>query len=259
MTSSTASTMFRCVALCSAQALLMSQIAYPVSAQAPVERVPPAQTLTVPAGTTIPLTLVSPIKQKTTHVGDGVRAQVAFPITVGTQVAIPAGTYVEGLLQAITPATRKNPASVKVHFTRLVYANGYTVALNAENTEASVAIPAIGASAPVEMANAGADPSPFAPRMAFYGGEGFAGQFQPLPTPTLTPPPNPGPPMGLVMGVTLGAVAALGIVSFALMHHRAARLDTVLFDSGWQFQMTLDTALTVDAAQATAAPAVPAS
>jgi len=37
------------------------------------------------------MTLVSPIKSKSTKVGDAVRAVVAFPITVGGQVAIPAG------------------------------------------------------------------------------------------------------------------------------------------------------------------------
>jgi len=41
-------------------------------------------------------------------------------------------------------------------------------------------------------------------------------------------------------------------------HHRAANLDYVLFDSGWQFQIVLDQPLTIDASRISALAAAPA-
>ncbi len=69
--------------------------------------------------------------------GDTVRAVVAFPVTIGTQLAIPAGTFVDGDVSQVTarPKAGQQP-SFRVHFTRLVFSNGYSVALNGENTQA---------------------------------------------------------------------------------------------------------------------------
>lgn len=79
----------------------------------------------MPQGTTIPLELVSLIKSKTSRPGDSVRGVVAFPVTVGTQVAIPAGTYVEGTINSINPGPPHGMGrSVKIHFTRLIFSNG---------------------------------------------------------------------------------------------------------------------------------------
>ena len=75
-----------------------SQTAFAAGPQAAAPMSRQAATITVPAGTVVPLTLVSPIKSKSTKVGDAVRAVVAFPVTVGAQIAIPAGTYVEGVV-----------------------------------------------------------------------------------------------------------------------------------------------------------------
>ena len=107
--------------------VLASQTAFAAGPQvpAPAPSGTPAQTITVPAGTVVPLTLVGQIKSKSTKVGDTVRAVVAFPITVGTQVAIPAGTYVEGVVTSLTAqAKTTHQPDVQIHFTRLLYANG---------------------------------------------------------------------------------------------------------------------------------------
>ncbi|HEY1808815.1 MAG TPA: hypothetical protein VGG42_09650, partial [Acidobacteriaceae bacterium] len=96
-----------------------------------------SQSLVVPAGTGIALTLVTPIQSKTTKVGDTVRAVVAFPVTVGAQVAIPAGTYVEGMVNTVSA----HGPSVTIHFTRMLFANGYSVPLDAMNTQAAVEWP----------------------------------------------------------------------------------------------------------------------
>jgi hypothetical protein len=210
-----------------------------------------APNLTVPPGTVIPLTLVSPIKSKSTKVGDAVRAVVAFPITVGTRVAIPAGTYVEGVVTSLTAQAKKTRQPVvEIHFTRLVYANGYTAPLDAESTQASNEIP--GTASPVLRA----DSSGMAgggPRAAFFGGEG---QFPTQPAPTLQPLPQVGPSKALVFGVVGGVTVALLTVGI-VFGHRNRNTDFVLFDAGWQFQMAIRTALGVDAGQVTAAAAVP--
>jgi hypothetical protein len=207
--------------------------------------------LTVPPRTVIPLTLVSPFKSKSTKVGDAVRAVVAFPITVGAQVAIPAGTYVEGQVTSLTAQAKKTrQPAVEIHFTRLVYANGYTAALDAASTQASNEIP--GTASPVLRADSGGMAGG-GPRAAFFGGEG---QFptQP-PTPTLQPLPPVGPSKALVFGVVGGVTAAL-VVLGVVFGHRSRNTDFVLFDAGWQFQMAITTPLGVDAGRVAAAAAV---
>jgi hypothetical protein len=234
-----------------------SQTAFAAGPQvpAPAPSGTPAQTITVPAGTVVPLTLVGQIKSKSTKVGDTVRAVVAFPITVGTQVAIPAGTYVEGVVTSLTAqAKTTHQPDVQIHFTRLLYANGYTATLDAANTQARNEIP--GATSP-ELLSEAAGPAAFgmgrAP-IAFYGGEGFASRAQ-VTEPTL--PPLPGPSMGTVIGATFGAMAAILITLLVLGHNHKNNTDYLLFDAGWQFQITLSSPLSLDAGQVAAAADMP--
>lgn len=212
---------------------------------------PVAPMLTVPPGTVIPLTLVSPIKSKSTKVGDAVRAVVAFPITVGTQVAVPAGTYVEGQVTSLTAQAKKTRQPVvEIHFTRLVYANGYAVPLDAASTQASSEIP--GTASPVLRADAGMTAG--GPRAAFFGGEGQF-PFPTQPTPTPQPLPQIGPSKALVFGVVGGVTVAL--MTLGIVLKRSARnTDFVLFDAGWQFQMAITTPLGVDAGQVAAVAAL---
>jgi len=52
-----------------------------------------------------------------------------------------------------------------------------------------------------------------------------------------------------------GVMAAGLIGTLAWMHHRVNSYDYVLFDAGWQFQMVLDSLVTLDASQVAAATA----
>jgi type IV secretion system protein VirB10 len=207
-----------------------------------------AHTLTVPAGTAIPLTLINPIKKKSTTPGDAVRATVAFPIMAGMQVAIPAGSYVEGVVQQLTArASDTHQPQVGIHFTRLVFANGYSVSLDASSAQAEDIAPNLGTPA-TELATL----TPPAIGMG-RGSMGMMGQTSPtLPTVSM-----PGPNPAVVTGAMLGGAAALGILIFALAHHSQSKVDYVLFDAGWQFQMILQSPLVVDASQVAAAAAVP--
>jgi hypothetical protein len=86
--------------------------------------------ITVPSGTEIPLLLKQAISTKTAKVGDPVYAETAFPITLNDHVVIPAGTYVQGRISQVKRAGRvKGRAELLMHFTTLVYPNGYTALL----------------------------------------------------------------------------------------------------------------------------------
>jgi hypothetical protein len=236
-----------------------SQTAFAAGPQAPAPAPEQAsstsQTITVPTATVIPLTLVSQIKSKSTKVGDTVRAQVAFPITVGAQVAIPAETYVEGVVTSLTPQMKKTgQPNVEIHFTRLVYANGYVATLDAANTQASNQAP--GSALPETLSEVAAPGGAGAGRthIAFYGGEGFTSSAQ---TPTLPPLPQVGPSKAEILGLTLGPLAAMLIMVFVYAHGHKNNSDYLLFDAGWQFQMTLTSPLDVDTTQVAAAANTP--
>jgi hypothetical protein len=63
-------------------------------------------------------------------------------------------------------------------------------------------------------------------------------------------PPLPGPHYGPIIGTAAGGVAA--IVVFAILAHRH-RGDYALFDAGWQFEMILQSPLSLDAERVAAA------
>jgi hypothetical protein len=132
--------------------------------------------LTVPSGAAVPLTLSQPVNRKSYKLSNAVSATVAFPVTVGGQIAIPAGTKVDGTVTEFKPSEKKTrQPNATIQWTHLVYPNGYTVTLDTPATA------------------------------------------------ELTAPP----------------------VTFPII--------LSLFDTGWQFQMTTQSAFTVDAAKITAA------
>lgn len=199
-------------------------------AQSQATTAPQSQTITVPVGTRIPLTLTSPIIAKSTHPGDSVRAVTTFPVTVGSQVAIPVGTYFEGVIDSLK-VRGPYDSTVKMHFTRVVFANGYAMPVNGANTEASAQSPS--ANPPVANGFAGA------------GG----GKFALMGRSAITPPPTSqiGPSKGEILGIGLGITAATAVAFILLAHHHARYpTNAIVFDTGWQFDMVLETPLTLD-------------
>jgi hypothetical protein len=212
-------------------------------------------TITIPAGRSIPLTLVSQVKSKSSKPGDMVRAQVAFPVSEGGQVVIPAGTFVEGILGGIDlKQVRKGKGGLQIHFTRLIYANGYTIPLDAVNTVAELND---GATAPLWQ-SAGAGPgigiaAAMLP-LPIVGLHPFYGQ---TPTPTPTLPSLPGPPTAFIVAFVVGAVLTLGILIVAIAFHgHAGNADMLLYDGGYQFAMRTSSPLILDVAQVAAASAI---
>jgi hypothetical protein len=101
----------------------------------PSAQVPPGtqsmtgeSTIVLPAGTNITLALTSPIMARTAKAGDSVYAETAFPVAANNQMAIPIGTYVLGQIDHLTlPGWFSPHAEFQMHFTKIIFANGYTV------------------------------------------------------------------------------------------------------------------------------------
>ena len=88
-------------------------------------------TIAIPAGSKVAVALTRPVWAKTAKAGDPLYLQTIFPVTAGDHVGIPAGTYVEGVIDSIVSPTRKTSrAEISVHFTKIIFANGYTTVLS---------------------------------------------------------------------------------------------------------------------------------
>lgn len=91
-----------------------------------------ARTLTVPSGTRIPLSLKQGVSTKNARQGDPVYAVTTFPVVIGGRMLIPAGTYVQGVIDSVRRGGHlKGKAELLMHFTSLVFPNGYTVVMPA--------------------------------------------------------------------------------------------------------------------------------
>src|SRR3954467_15244775 len=88
------------------------------------------RTITVPAGTKIPLALKQGISTKNAKVGDHVYLRTNFPYVQDGRMVIPEGTYVQGEITNVNRAGRvKGRAEVMMHFSTLIFPSGYTVSL----------------------------------------------------------------------------------------------------------------------------------
>jgi type IV secretion system protein VirB10 len=99
--------------------------------EAPAKPEPdPQLSITVAAGTKIPLTLKQGVNSKSARPGDPVYAQTAFPITQNNQIVIPAGTFVQGEVRSVVrPGRVKGRAQLQMSFTSMIFPNGYTIML----------------------------------------------------------------------------------------------------------------------------------
>src|SRR5208282_1472063 len=87
-----------------------------------------ASAVMLPSQTKVELSLTIPVWAGTAKPGDPIYAQTNFPVTVGNSIAIPAGTWVEGVIVAVIKPTRKlNRAELQILFTKIIFADGYTI------------------------------------------------------------------------------------------------------------------------------------
>lgn len=242
--------------------------------------IPPAF-ITLPAGTRIQLALTSPITSRNARVGYAVRAAAVFPVTVGSQLAIPVGTYLEGVVDRVKGHDAYGRPGVEVHFTRMIFVNGYTVPLDSASTPISE-----NRAGPLEdepevreawePAGPGVLPGSF--RAADYSDSEEpadlalrTASFHVAATPATSfadasyavapqiqqpqPPPLPhvGPPTGLFIG--LGVAAAVAVVVAALVARRGT--TSLFYGAGWQFEIALEAPVSLDANAVAAAAAMP--
>jgi hypothetical protein len=82
--------------------------------------------LVLPVGTKVPLQLRQPVSTKGATAGDPIYAQTTFPVVAEGMIVIPAGTWVQGVVDTVKRAGRiKGTAELQFHLTKLIYANGY--------------------------------------------------------------------------------------------------------------------------------------
>jgi len=95
---------------------------------APTVEAPAKKIYTVPAGTKVLLQLRSAINTKSAKPGDAVYLASTFPVVVGNRVMIPAGVYVQGVVDRVVRAGRgKGRSQLDMHFTSIIFPNGTVV------------------------------------------------------------------------------------------------------------------------------------
>ena len=84
----------------------------------------------VPAGTVIPITLMTRISTKYAKDGDGIYARTAFPVTVDNKIVIPEGSRVRGKITEVKrPGRVKGKGELTLSFQSIVLPSGITLPL----------------------------------------------------------------------------------------------------------------------------------
>jgi type IV secretion system protein VirB10 len=84
-------------------------------------------TITIPAGTHLALALTHPVDSRTIHRGDEIFAQTTSPLIVSNQVAIPAGTFVQGKVDKMS--RRGSRGELLMQSLSIVFPNGYVASI----------------------------------------------------------------------------------------------------------------------------------
>lgn len=89
-------------------------------------------TVTIPAGTHLPLVLQNSVNTKTAAAGDSLYFETIYPVVVENRILIPVGSFVRGTLTEVKrPGKVKGRGELHVRFDELTLPNGYTVKLAA--------------------------------------------------------------------------------------------------------------------------------
>jgi hypothetical protein len=110
----------------------------PSAPQAPPPQTSPAQQISqpqtqpansayiLPPGTKLPLGLLRPLRVKA---GRDVYLQITFPVTVGSQMLIPPGAYIQGVVEKVIKKSRRS-LQFNISSANLIFFNGYTVPIS---------------------------------------------------------------------------------------------------------------------------------
>jgi hypothetical protein len=175
----------------------------------------------LPPGTKLPLGLLRPLRVKT---GRDVYLQITFPVTVGSEMVIPPGTYIQGVLDKIVRRDRRRSIlEFSIRSANLIFLNGYTVPISGTVTVGTTNA-ALGAPQPGKGQSV--------PAMAAVGGPT---------TPTL--PPDPFAKDVHTAMVVIGVVGAVAVTTAIVL---AARSDTYV-EVGTPLEIILPAPLFLDA------------
>jgi hypothetical protein len=227
---------------------------------------PAAGDVTLPVGTRIQLYLTNPLYSRTAQVGDVVHAEVAFPVVIANQLAIPRGAFAQGHVTRVVHAGLAHHARIEMQFTTIIFENGYQLPLNGATATASNqsfpdATREIIANAfdtfdsQTSTASALATASPASPQPVsrimppLATLELLAFQFPVNPPPPTLPPQKPLPGHGAVEGLAIAGGVAIAAIAIITVAHRGGEIYA---DYGWQLEMTLQSSVTLNAAEANA-------
>jgi type IV secretion system protein VirB10 len=107
----------------------------PATTPAPAAPRPAAtgQSILIPTGTRIGVSLENGISTATAKPGDSVYFRTTFPITISNKVVIPVGSYLRGeVTDSKRPGRVKGRGELRIRLNTMVFPNGYTVDMNAE-------------------------------------------------------------------------------------------------------------------------------
>ncbi|HET7442986.1 MAG TPA: hypothetical protein VFJ47_16915 [Terriglobales bacterium] len=194
--------------------------------------------ITVPAGTRLALVLTHPIDSKSTRRGDQIFAQMTDPVTVENQVAIPAGTFVQGQVEKLT--RRGSRGEMLLQSVAIVFPSGYVsnlnVPMNMESDEGTAwnnpSTTAKTSALVAPMAGAGAGLA--------IGSAVHTTQSSTLGGTTITSSTPKGMAIGSIVGAAAGGAVAL--VLLARSHH-------FYVDAGSAAELTLTQPMTLSRAQ----------
>jgi len=216
--------------------MAQTQMAAPSNSGAAAEGRP--STVTIPAGASFALVLTNPVSSKTTRRGDEIHAQTTAPVTVGDQVLIPAGVYVQGKLDKLTRVG--DHAEIVLKSAAVVFPGGYVA-----NILGPVSVESGEETAwrnPSDKARVGAFLAPMigGGLGALIGSQIHTTQSSTLGGTTITT----STPKGIAIGSLVGVGAGVGISLAILVHSHGFFVDV-----GSPMEMTLPQPLTLSSKQ----------
>ncbi len=202
--------------------------------QATAEAPAPPPAVIIPAGTRFALVLTNPVSSKTSHRGDEIYAQTTAPVTVGDQVAIPAGTFIQGKIEKLT--RNGSRGEMLLQSVAVIFPDGYVATLvgpiNIESDEGTAWLnPGGGTKAAAIVA-----PMAGLGLGAAIGSAAHTTRTTTFAGTTMTS----STPKGLAIGSLVG-LAAGGVVALVLLTHS----HQFFVDVGSPMQMTLPQPLTL--------------
>jgi len=194
---------------------------------------PAGSTWMLPPGTKLPLGLLRPLTVKS---GRDVYLQVTFPVSGNTQMLIPPGTYIQGVVGKLIRRDRRHDVlEFSIYSAYLIFLNGYTVPIAGPLTVSTTNAQA----RQLQPGPPTASGQP-APAMAAVG----------LTPPELPPLPKTGfgnAPRNIM--IAMGAIAAVGLTTGILLNHHG---DTEV-ETGTPLEIILHEPLFLDTGRVAAA------